>query len=242
MACLSGDYAKGVAILSELYVDTKDRTYLFNQGRCFEQNGRYADAILRFREYLRKIRDAGAAPDADAERHIADCEALLAKEKNKAAGSTSQAADGASQPAAGGASQPAAPPALARPTTALPAPIDVVPVPAQAGTRGSGLRVAGIAAIAVGGAGLVTGLILNLKANGLADELESTTDNYQRSKESTRKSYQTFAWLSYGLGAACVVGGALAYYVGRILPGNDQVALVPMIGPGAAGAVLRGAF
>jgi hypothetical protein len=33
MACLSGDYTKGVAILSELFVDTKDPTYLFNQGR-----------------------------------------------------------------------------------------------------------------------------------------------------------------------------------------------------------------
>ena len=47
MACLSGDYTKGVAILSELFVDTKDPTYLFNQGRCFEQNRRYDDAIAR---------------------------------------------------------------------------------------------------------------------------------------------------------------------------------------------------
>ena len=52
-SCLSGDYAKGVAILSELFVDTKDATYIFNQGRCFEQNSRYQDAIARFQEYLR---------------------------------------------------------------------------------------------------------------------------------------------------------------------------------------------
>ena len=58
-ACLSGDAAKGVALLAELYVDTNDIIYLFNQGRCFEQNGRYADAIIRFREYQGKNRDAG---------------------------------------------------------------------------------------------------------------------------------------------------------------------------------------
>jgi hypothetical protein len=34
-ACLSGDYAKGVEILSDLFIDTKDPVYLFNQGRCF---------------------------------------------------------------------------------------------------------------------------------------------------------------------------------------------------------------
>jgi len=52
-ACLSGDYPKGVTILSDLFVDTKDPTFIFNQGRCFEQNRRYDDAIGRFQEYLR---------------------------------------------------------------------------------------------------------------------------------------------------------------------------------------------
>ncbi len=75
-ACLSGDVAKGASILSELYVQTNDATYIYNQGRCFEQNGQYDEAILRFREYLRKHADAGTKPDAPAERHIADCQAL----------------------------------------------------------------------------------------------------------------------------------------------------------------------
>jgi hypothetical protein len=54
-ACLAGDYAKGVALLAELYVSSNnDVTYLFNQGRCFEQNGKYEEAIVRFREYQLK--------------------------------------------------------------------------------------------------------------------------------------------------------------------------------------------
>ncbi len=59
-ACLTGDYAKGVAILAELYVSTRNAIYIFNQGRCFEQNGKYEEAILRFREYQRKNAAAGA--------------------------------------------------------------------------------------------------------------------------------------------------------------------------------------
>jgi hypothetical protein len=35
-ACLSGDYAKGVSILSDLFLETGDATYLCNQGSCYE--------------------------------------------------------------------------------------------------------------------------------------------------------------------------------------------------------------
>ncbi len=80
-ACLSGDYSKGVAILAELYVDTREAIYIFNQGRCFEQSGRYEDAIIRFREFQRKNASAGRALDPEAEKHIADCQALLDKQK-----------------------------------------------------------------------------------------------------------------------------------------------------------------
>jgi hypothetical protein len=80
-ACLSGDVAKGVALLAELYVSTRDVIYLFNQGRCFEQNGQYKEAIVRFREYQRKNADAGNPLDAEAKKHIADCKTLLDEQK-----------------------------------------------------------------------------------------------------------------------------------------------------------------
>ena len=44
-ACLTGDYATGVSILADLFVESKDPLYIFNQGRCMEQNSRYKDAI-----------------------------------------------------------------------------------------------------------------------------------------------------------------------------------------------------
>src|SRR5207248_8292829 len=68
-ACLGGHPDKGIELLAQLYAETNDPTYIYNQGRCFEQNGRPADAVTRFREYLRK---ATLAPDekADLQKRI----------------------------------------------------------------------------------------------------------------------------------------------------------------------------
>jgi tetratricopeptide (TPR) repeat protein len=78
-ACLSGEYAKGVAILAELYVDTNDSNYLFNQGRCYEQNIKFSEAAERFKEFLRKAPNLSESERADVDKHIADCEAAAAK-------------------------------------------------------------------------------------------------------------------------------------------------------------------
>jgi hypothetical protein len=75
-ACMDGDYTTGVRLLSELFLDTKNATYIFNQGRCYEQNERYPEAISRFREYMRTT-------DEDkeiAQKHISECESLSRKE------------------------------------------------------------------------------------------------------------------------------------------------------------------
>jgi tetratricopeptide (TPR) repeat protein len=84
--CLSGDYAKGAAILSELFVATKDPAFIYNQGRCFEQNSRYEDAIARFQEYLRVGRRLSRAEKADAEKHIVGCQTLLAERADSGTG------------------------------------------------------------------------------------------------------------------------------------------------------------
>lgn len=78
-ACLAGDYVTGVRILADLFVDSNDPTYLFNQGRCYEQNVRYEEAIGRFNEYLRKTPSLTAAERTDTEAHIAACEAALGR-------------------------------------------------------------------------------------------------------------------------------------------------------------------
>ena len=108
-ACLSGDYVKGVSILADLFVDTGDPNYLYNQGRCYEQNVRYVEAAERFKEYLRKVQSLSPADRADTEKHIADCEAAAAKARQGLSPSAETSQPPAmAQPAASAAPPPSA--------------------------------------------------------------------------------------------------------------------------------------
>jgi hypothetical protein len=227
-ACLAGEYAKGVEILSDLFLDTRDPTYVYNQGRCFEQAARYQDAIRRFQEYLRTAKKLSRDEQNDARKHIADCQDLLAKE---------------SQPST---STPAPAPVIQQLPAVVPAPAPVQPTvvvqqPSVDGSSGSASRIAGLIVAGTGGALLVTGVVLNLKANSMSRDLESY---YQKSTNTSRETYKTLSQVSYGVGAACVAGGAVLYYLGwnKVQTSSASVALAPAVAPGEVGAFVGGTF
>jgi hypothetical protein len=232
-ACLAGDPAKGVEILAELYVDTNNITYIYNQGRCFEQNRRYEDAVGRFREYLLKGESTLSDSDkADAKKRIETCESYLPKPETRTALTPE--------------------PVSATPVVQTPPPDPLVSeTPTVAVVRqvqhdknaGAGLRIAGIVVGAVGVAALGAGLALNLKANSMASDLEKP-DNFNRDTDSSRKDYKTLSWVGYGVGAALLAGGSVMYLLGwraGQASGSD-IALVPTFTSGSAGALLTGAF
>jgi hypothetical protein len=70
-ACMLGDSKTGTEILADLYISTGDPNYIWNQARCFEQNGENEKAILRFQEFLRKDKTLSAT-DADETRKKID--------------------------------------------------------------------------------------------------------------------------------------------------------------------------
>ena len=234
-ACLGGDYAKGVQVLSELFVATLDATFIYDQGRCFQQNRRYEDAIARFQEYLRVERKFAKSAKAEAQKHIDECKDLLASERLH----SPEVA-------------PAAPPPVA-PATAAPDPVSPTavvnlppvppsqPNPPASGNAGSGLRVAGIAISSAGGAALLGGIIFNIKANSLATEIEKA-DGYSPGKVNDRKTYETLGWIGYGAGADFVATGALLYILGSRAASEPSVALVPVCAPEYAGAAVKGWF
>jgi tetratricopeptide (TPR) repeat protein len=78
-ACLMGDYQRGAEILVKLFIQTRDPTYLYNQGRCYQQNHRWEEALDRFREYLRKAPKLADSAKAEVQQHIAECEANQSK-------------------------------------------------------------------------------------------------------------------------------------------------------------------
>jgi tetratricopeptide (TPR) repeat protein len=235
-ACLTGDYAKGVAILSDLFIELRDPTFLFNQGRCFEQNRRYEDAIARFEEYLTVPGSKlGAEDRAEAEKRIANCKEKLQEERASLAITAPQIF------------VPAAPPVSQAPHTeptpeSTPSTPTVVRAEASSSHDGSGLRVTGIVLASVGVAALAGGVLLNLKANSMVDDWHAKV-SYTASQSDSQKTYKALSWVGYGLGAACVATGAILFGVGvKQQVSSTNVALLPAVGPGQAGALLTGGF
>ena len=227
-ACLTGDVGKGVDILADLFLDTRDITHIFNQGRCLEQNRRFEEAISRFQEYLVKGKNLSQEDKADAQKHIKLCERNLER----------------LAPAPVPPPEPL-PPAGAPPTPGAGTDTLAITKPSAPGRRssGAGLRTAGIVVAAVGGAALVTGLVLNLKYVSMTSDLEKPY-NYTRSTDSSRRDFKTGAWVSYGAGAVLAVGGGILYYLGRQKRNTTVSSLhvLPMPVAHGGGSVLTGTF
>jgi tetratricopeptide (TPR) repeat protein len=231
-ACLSGDFAKGVEILSDLYIDTRDATHIFNQGRCFEQNNRYEEAIARFREYLRKASRTSPADRAETEKHIADCQALLSQAPTPSA------------LAAGSADGPPVAPTVPVASAVVPVeqrtPIDTV---VQARNPGRGLRIAGVVCGLAGLASVGTGIYYYTRARSYSDKV-SSTPNPNPADQQAGKDAETMQWVFYSLGAAGLLGGAGLYLWGwhSAAEKPTSTAIAPMVGPGMAGLMALGAF
>jgi hypothetical protein len=237
-ACLTGDYAKGVSILADMFVEDGNPVRIFNQGRCYEQNQRYQDAIGKFDEYLR-IAGAKVTPDirTKVEDHIADCRERLQRER----------IDSTVQPSAPVASvvaptpvEPVPLPMLVKPNSGVDQPAS----PPAAGQHRWGLVTAGIVTGVVGAGGIVAGVIFNLKANSAAKALETKVDAYPSSSKD-QKDFRTYAWIGYGIGAACLAAGTAMVAFGAVSsrPGSStELSLVPAPGPSQLGAMLTGGF
>lgn len=241
-ACLAGDYMKGVAILADLFVATKDTVFIFNQGRCFEQNGHYEEAIARFREYLIKTSSPSSEERATAEKHIAACESYLAKgdPEKVAVPKTPQAAP----------PSPSEPPIAPQAVSASVPPPNETPLSVKAATERHAAsdpavnwRTGGIITGSVGVASLIAGLVLNLRVNSMTADLEKP-NNYNRSTNSTRQTYKTMGWIAYGVGGAAVAAGAALYAIGlsKHSSSDATISLAPALAPGATGITMTGAF
>jgi hypothetical protein len=234
-ACITGNVKAGIDMLADLYLDTGDTNFVFNQARCYEQNHRWEDAADRFREYLRKVPNLTDKEKVEVNAHIAECDSMLAKQ----AGVPPPAPQESSPQVV---ATPA--PATANMGSAYPPLVPVVaaqPMPAK--SEGRGLRIAGITTTTFGLCAIAAGVVLALKEQALTNEINA---KFNANKESTRASYVTWGYVSYGVGAAAVVTGATLYILGwrsdRSATGTMGLALLPTFASGTTGMALQGSF
>ena len=229
--CLAGRFQAGVDLLAQMFVETGDANYIYNQGRCYEQNGKFSEAILRFREFLRKAKNLSADDKTEVNGHINDCQAELDRR------------------------QPQPPPpdtgsGAKRVPTTEPEVKTTVSLPPEDG-RGSGLRAAGVVAASVGVVAMAAGIVLSIETRSIANQVttdyntNNTSRTYDRNKDDLGKLLGQLQWVGYGVGAVGLVGGGLLYYFGYQAghaPVSSSVSFMPVLLPGGSGAVLQGRF
>jgi tetratricopeptide (TPR) repeat protein len=219
-ACAAGRTDEGVEILAELYAANRHPNYIYNQARCYQENGRAEQAIGRFREYLRVASDITPETRERVERFIHELEA-----------------DHAPRPGPAAPAAPALPPPAATP----PAPVEPVVV-APVAARSSSLRAAGLVLGGVGVAALAGGLAAGLEVRALERDVEEArlgafdTDQLAAHGRKAR-TYQTLQWVSYGIGGASLVGATVCLVVGR---GRAEQSLTVV--PLAGGLAVAGRF
>lgn len=216
-ACASGDVAKGISILGELYAETRNPSYVFNQGRCYQKNNKLDEARGSFSEYLRI---GTSEPPEDLQRaqgFIKEIDDALARQR------ASQPAPTLVTPARPSSGQETA--RLLRTTSIVAAAV-------------------GVAAV---GFGAVMSLKVKSTNDSINQQYSQpyVTNEAQLEKQiSDGKSYQTWQWIGYGVGVAALAGAVTTFVLsGRFAAGagaeHPAVSVTPTASADGMGGVVR---
>jgi hypothetical protein len=223
-ACLSGDIKQGISLLAQLYVQTKDAAYIYNQARCFEQNDQRDQAVSRYREFLRVAIDADPEVLARARAAIDD----LKKQQN------AEPRTDVSPPA-----RPIEPPHAIVPRALPPQGIDAPPVMHKSRSDTSveqshgdsdgtfawnGYRLGALAAGGIGLAGMATGVYMGMQVNSITagleqDERDSALPDAKPlyfdsdvHKDATNAEF--FQYVGYAVGGVGIASAAVLWFLG----------------------------
>ena len=115
--------------------------------------------------------------------------------------------------------------------------------------QGSGRRTAGIVLTGTGAGVMVVGAIFGLVTRSQSNKVETAANNGQAFDPSVQrlgKTSQTLQWVGYLVGGAALVAGVVLYATapsaGSEPAPAPRVAVVPVVGPGTGGALLRMTF
>jgi hypothetical protein len=213
-ACAAGEVERGIKLLADMYAENSDINAVYNQGRCYQQNGRREEAITRFQEYLRRAGAITFAERAEVEAFIKDMQAELDARKAKGDPKTTE--------------------------TKVDTKDTGEPDSRGRGLRIGGMVAAGVGVAAIA-TGIAMGLRAQSKQTA-AESNVAAGRSYDPNLDSAGRSAETLQWVGYGVGAAGVLIGATLYYLGwrQGEATTTQVAALPV--PGGAVAMAKVSF
>jgi len=217
-ACASGNVDRGIAILGELYAETRNPSYVFNQGRCYQKNGQLEPARHRFAEYLRIGTNEPPEDIQRAQGFIKEIDDTLARQR---------------------ASQPA---------PVIVAPAGPSPEGHANTLRTTSIVLAAVGAVAVGVGVYMSLQVkaTNDRINQeFADKQWVTDGVWLQQQLSDGARYETLQWVGYGVGIAAFAGAVTTFLLsGSALPwagSSERAALdvTPAVSPDGVGGVVR---
>jgi hypothetical protein len=241
-ACAAGRVEAGIEVLAELLTEFSHPNYIYNQGRCYQQNGRSEQAISRFKEYLRAAHDISADERERVERFIKELEAEVQAAAPPVATPPPPSTNTEAPPATPPVSSEPVPPTSDNPPSRVAA--EAPPA------RGAGLRTTAIALGVVAVAGLATGLVSSLQVRSLESEVEMAkvaqfNPGELTQQEEKAQRFEILQWVGYGVGAAAAAGAVVCLIMDRGEPSEhaSRVRLIGTVSPGGRpGLVLAGRF
>jgi hypothetical protein len=209
-ACTAGRVDEGIELLAELFAETEHPNYIYNQARCYQENGRNDQAISRFREFLRVAPLTDTEVRARTEHYIQELE-------------------GSPRPA-----RQSPPPPEPRPLPPMrseappPAPVPLAPAPRQQPPRSSsGLGVAAATLGIVGAVAIVAGVVSGLEVQSLSHKAEDaklgmlSVDDLASNADKAHR-FEVFQWIGYGIGGAALLGALVCVAVDRKSPSESR--------------------
>lgn len=213
-ACASGDVQKGIAILGELYAETRNPAFVFNQARCYQKNNQLEQARASFSEYLRIGVNEPAEDLQRAQGYVKEIDDSLARQRAAAPAPT--------------------------PIVVAPAGNDGE---RKHTLRVASIVLAGVgvAAIAAGAVMSLKVKGINDDINGQFAGQDYVTDvPALQQKVSDGERYETWQWVGYGIGIAAMAGAATTFILSTrgSTPEQPAVAITPVLAPGGMGGVV----
>lgn len=220
-ACASGDVQKGIAILGELYAETRNPSYVFNQARCYQKNNKLEQARASFTEY---VRIGTSEPPEDIQRaqgFIKEIDDTLERQRLAAAPAPT--------------------------VTTTPAPD--AGADRRHMLRVSSIVLAGVGVAAVA-TGVVLSLKVKQTNDDINRQFAGMDyvvyDASLQQKFADGERYETWQWVGYGLGVAAIAGAVTTFILsGGLGSGAAEHAMIdvsPSLAPDGAGGVMRVRF
>jgi hypothetical protein len=220
-ACASGDVAKGIAILGELYAETLNPAYVFNQARCYQKNDKLEQSRASFTEYLRLGANEPPEDIQRAQGFIKEIDAALEKQRASAPAPTVVVTP--AQPSTDGGRA-----RTLRITSYV-------------------LAGVGVAAVATGAFMGVKVKQTNDDINQQFAGKDYVTDGAGLQRQiADGERYETWQWVGYGVGVAALAGAVTTFILsGGLHSGTADHAMVdvtPALSPDGAGGLVRVRF